>query len=129
MPLDKDILIDYRIRRCKETVQDAKIAVENNRLHNAENRIYYAIFYIVSALSLKFDYSTSKHIQLMGWFNRNFIKTGLFGKDLNKIYKNAFEKRQEGDYDDFIKFSLEEVKDDYEDMLYFVEKVEKLINS
>jgi len=34
-------------------------------LFNAENRIYYAIYYIVSALAIKNDYSTSKHSQLL----------------------------------------------------------------
>ena len=43
MGFDKDELIKYRVKRAKETAEDARIALENDRLHNAENRIYYAM--------------------------------------------------------------------------------------
>jgi uncharacterized protein (UPF0332 family) len=52
MGFDKNSLINYRIQRAKETIEEARISIENNKLFNAENRIYYAIFYTVSALSL-----------------------------------------------------------------------------
>lgn len=45
-------------------------------LSTALNRLYYAIFYAVAALAQKFNFITSKHSQLLGWFNREFIKTG-----------------------------------------------------
>ena len=104
MPLDKHSLIQYRLERCDETIEDARIAIDNNRLHNAENRIYYAIFYVVSALAIKYDFSTSKHWNLLAWFNKNFVKTNIIDKKYSATYKNAFERRQEGDYDDFIDF-------------------------
>ena len=55
MEFDKSALINYRLQRCDETIKDAQIAVDNNRLHNAENRIYYAIFYVVSTLAIKYN--------------------------------------------------------------------------
>jgi len=75
MAIDKDIIINYSIEKSWEAARDAKLAIENNSFFNAENRIYYAIFYLVSALALKNEFSTSKHRQLMGWFNQNYIKT------------------------------------------------------
>ena len=71
MAYDKAELIQHRLARSKESAEDAKLALENDRLNNAENRIYYAIFYSVSALAIMSDYTTSKHFQLMGWFNKN----------------------------------------------------------
>ena len=41
----------------------------------ALNRIYYGIFYIVSALAIKNRFSTANHSQLIGWFNTNYVKT------------------------------------------------------
>ena len=82
-------LIEYRISRAKETIEEAKNAINENHFHLAENRIYYAIFYFTTALSLKYNYSTSKHKQLLGWFNRNFILTGKINKDIGKIYYHA----------------------------------------
>jgi len=126
MEFDKDELIKYRVKRAKETAEDARIALENDRLHNAENRIYYAIFYIISALALQNDFSTSKHSQLLSWFNRNYVKTGKVNKEIGKIYKKQFENRLEGDYDDFVELNKEDVEVDYKNMLDFISEIEKL---
>jgi uncharacterized protein (UPF0332 family) len=126
MEYSKEKLIDYRIARSKETVEEAKLAYDNGKFHLAENRIYYAIFYLVSALALKNDFITSKHNQLLGWFNKNFVLTKKVSEDIGKIYKRSFERRQEGDYDDMIYFSEEQVKIDHTSMLNFINAVEIL---
>ena len=127
MEYDKDQLIKYRVARARETVEDARIAVENNRLSAAENRIYYAVFYIVSALAIKNNFSTSKHGQLLGWFNKNYVKTGIVSPDFGKIYADAFANRQESDYQDFIILKPEDIKIHYAEMLKFVDCIEKII--
>ena len=129
MDLNKTVLIEYRISRSKETIEEARIAIENNQLFNAENRIYYAIYYIISALSLKNDFSTNKHAQLMGWFNKSYVKTKIISPEVGKIYFDAFEKRQKGDYEDLKTFEPEEVQVDFQSMLKFTEKIEKLIRT
>jgi uncharacterized protein (UPF0332 family) len=63
----------------------------------------------------------------MGWFNKNFVNTNKVSLELNDIYKEAFENRQEGDYEDYRIFETEEVKTHFERMLRFVEEIEKLI--
>jgi uncharacterized protein (UPF0332 family) len=123
----KEALKKYRISRAKETIEDAQVAIDNNRIKNAMNRIYYSIFYIVSALAVKNDFSTSKHKQLIGWFNKNFIFTGIIDKKFYKIYSIAFDNRQESDYEDFVEYSKEDVIRYYNDMLVFVDEIEKLI--
>lgn len=74
MPFDIADLIKYRINRAEETLDEVNLAIENGRLHLAANRIYYAAFYIVSALALKRGFKTSKHSQLLSWFNKEFVK-------------------------------------------------------
>ncbi|MBU2446827.1 MAG: HEPN domain-containing protein [Bacteroidetes bacterium] len=127
MGVDISNLIKYRLERCKETIEEVELAIKNKKLHLAENRIYYSIFYLVSALALKYNFSTSKHSQLKGWFNKNFILTGKISKEYGEIYYTAFENRQEGDYEDLISFELEDVQDDFDKMLRFVEEIEKLL--
>ena len=39
----------------------------------AVNRIYYGLYYAVTALAIKHRFETSKHLQLIGWFNKEFI--------------------------------------------------------
>lgn len=45
----REDLIRYRISRAEGTIEEAELAIKNNKLSLAENRIYYSIFYIVSA--------------------------------------------------------------------------------
>ncbi len=127
MPYSKEDLIQYRLQRSKITADEARSAIKANYLFNAENRIYYSIFYSVSALALKFDFSTSKHKQLLGWFNLNFIKTGLIPAKYGKIYRNAYDKRQESDYDDFVTLNIDEVEADFENMQEFINYINDFI--
>ena len=125
---DINSIIKIRIIKAKETVEDARIALQSDRLRNALNRIYYAIFYMVSALSIKLGFSTSKHKQLMGWFIKTFVSTGKIKPEFSNIYKRAYERRQESDYDDILEFDKSQVESHYNDMLTFVNEIEKLIN-
>ncbi len=125
----KDDLILYRIQKSEQTLQEVEWAIEKGSLHLAENRIYYAIFYIVSALALKADFSTSKHSTLRGWFNQMFLKTKTIDIEFGKTYSIAFEKRQKADYDDFITFSIDEVSSDLENAKRFVNHLKKIIQT
>jgi hypothetical protein len=129
MPVDKSALIKYRINRAEETLGEVKLAVENGRLHLAANRIYYSVFYIVSALALKNGFKTSKHSQLLSWFNKEFVKKELVDKNLGKFYLDAYEMRQEGDYDDLVSFELRSIEDKMVLAKDFIKRVKELINS
>lgn len=118
---DRIALIAHRLERAKQTAVEARFNLDNNFLNLAENRIYYAMFYAVSALALKCDFITSKHSQLKGWFNKEFIATQKIDPLYYKIYNRAFERRQEGDYDDFASFDKEEVEEDIKNMNLFLE--------
>lgn len=95
---DKEALIDNWLLKSKETL----ISVEKNicidELYTAQNRLYYAAFYAVSALAQKNGFATSKHSQLKGWFSHEFIKTNKIDKEYGKLYFELFESRQKSDY-------------------------------
>ncbi len=49
--------------------------IQHDKLAIAVNRILcLRSFYMLSALALKHGFSTSKHKQLIGWFNKQFVK-------------------------------------------------------
>ena len=76
MTLHKEDLINIAVEKSNQAIKSAKDNIENNNLETAQNRIYYALFYIVTALAYKNDFITSKHSQLKGWFNKNlYMKT------------------------------------------------------
>jgi len=128
MGYDKNQLIQYRINRAMETIEEAEDALEQERFHLAANRIYYAGYYIVSALALQNDFSSSKHYQLIGWFNKKFVKTGVVPKELGKVLLNAFETRQEGDYEDFVSFDSGNLREKLNQMRSFVNQIKELLS-
>ncbi len=124
---EKQALILYRLKQAKETAEDAAFLMDNGRYTAAVNRIYYAVFYCLLALALKEGYKTSKHLQLIGWFNKEFIATGEIGNEYGKILRNCYEYRKSADYDAFVDFKENDIAKLFEEMRKFTEIIEKFI--
>ena len=124
---DRKTLIEYRVNQAKETVNEADLMIKNSSFRAAVNRIYYSMFYMLLALSLKHEFATSKHQQLIGWFNKNFILTGKINKKYGRILRKAYQNRVKGDYEPIVKFDEEIVKSMFIDMNEFINAIMKLI--
>jgi uncharacterized protein (UPF0332 family) len=107
---DRESLIKYRLQQAKDTIELAVFLRDSQRLVVAVNRIYYGMYYALTALALKYKFETSKHRQLIGWYNKEFVSRGLTDKKYGKILRNAFQNRTKGDYDAFVDFTLQEVE-------------------
>ena len=125
---DRRIFIENYLDKSKEALIDAEVTINNDRLNNAQNRIYYGIFYAVMALGYLENFITSKHSQLMGWFNKNFIyENPIFDKEMYQIYKVAYLNRQKSDYSIFAEPVKENVVKNFEEAKKFIEKVASYI--
>jgi hypothetical protein len=126
---DREILIQYRIDQADQTIGEVSKLIEMDLLNVAVNRIYYGIFYSLTALALRFEFSSSKHGQLIGWFNQTFIKTQKIEVKYGKIIRDAFKNRSDGDYAPFISFSKDDVQDMQEDMINFIERINSYLST
>lgn len=124
---DKKILINHRIRQAEEAFIEISILIDNGLLSLAVNRIYYSIFYAISAVSIKDNFSTSKHKKLLGWFNKNYISTGLLSKEYGKMIYTAYENREKSDYDFLFEITKEEIIKYFKYAKSFVAEVIKLL--
>ena len=120
-------LIKYRLDESKETILDVHLLLENDRLRAAVNRIYYGMFYSLLALGLAYEFETSKHQQLIGWFNRNFIHKGLIDPRFGRIINKASNRRTKGDYESFVEFDKDIIFEMFEEMKDFILEIEKFI--
>jgi len=127
MPENLNELITYRIQQAYETISEVEFQIDNNYLSTAVTRIYYGMFYVLLALALKNNFKTSKHQQLIGWFNKEFVKSGKVDTRLGSIIHKAYEDRTDSDYGIFIEFEKAEVQNKLEEMKEFISKIEKLI--
>jgi uncharacterized protein (UPF0332 family) len=118
-------LINYRLERAKETLEDAKLLAEKQRWNSAINRLYYAAYYAVIALLLKGNFTTTTHNGTKTKFSEQFIKTGLIPTEIGRIYSQLFTWRQKGDYADLFDFTEEKVTPYFEPVEKLIELVEK----
>lgn len=125
---DRKSLILYRLEQADETIQDVKLLVDNDRLRSAVNRIYYGMFYSLLALGLAYDFETSKHAQLIGWFNKEFINKKLIDSKYGKIINKAFNRRTKGDYDIYVEFDKEIIIEMFEEMKEFITSIKLYLN-
>jgi hypothetical protein len=110
MNWEKD-LIDYRREKAAETLENARLSLEKKHLFSSVNRIYYALFYEISALLKTRNLSSPKHGGIRSLFNQHFIKTGIVEVEIGRFYSEMFVFRQKGDYEDFVYFKEKDVEE------------------
>jgi uncharacterized protein (UPF0332 family) len=127
MTKGQDDLTRYKLSRAEETLAEARVMLESDHLYGASNRIYYACFYVVTALLLTRNLSSSKHSGVIALFNRHFVKPGLISADMGKFYSRMFDNRLESDYADWAQLQRQEMEEDLGQAEEFVKGIIALI--
>jgi uncharacterized protein (UPF0332 family) len=122
-------LADYRMARARESIEDARLLLDQGRLPAAANRIYYAMFYAATALLITKGLSSSRHSGIIGLFRREFVKPGLFPMDLAEFIDAAFDERLESDYGDYIQLERADLEDLLAGGRRFIAKAEELVRA
>lgn len=124
----KNELVKWYLEKSDIALNAAKDNIKLNHLDTAQNRIYYAIFYIVSTLAMMNGFATAKHKQLMGWFNKKFIyEDKIFDKNMFDIYKDAYLKRQKSDYEKMFYTTKEDVEELLDKAIVFTDTLKEYI--
>jgi len=111
-------LINYRLEKSKQTLQEAKVLADSFFYNAAVNRLYYAAYYGATALMLSqsLDSATHKGVKVM--LGLKFIQTGKLEREYGRIYQRLFDSRQAGDYEDFVYYD----KESYDELYPLAEK-------
>ena len=120
-------LIQYRQKRARETLIDANQLFSTNSFNSCVNRIYYSVFYEVTALLLKKNLSSSKHTGVRALFQTNFVKTNVISKDLASFYSTILDFRQKSDYGDYVSFEKQKVQEWLEQARQFLDFVDEIL--
>lgn len=117
----------WRIEKARTNVEAAKVLLDSKMFAESANRSYYAIFHAMNSLSSLEGVTYKKHSGVLSHFNRCYIKTEIFDVEYGKIAKKAFQVRTKSDYEDFYIVSYEEVTEQYNNAVRFVEAIEEYI--
>jgi uncharacterized protein (UPF0332 family) len=58
---DRHVLVKYRLDQAKDSIELVRFLIDSKKLPVAVNRIYYGIYYSITALSIANKFETSKH--------------------------------------------------------------------
>ena len=105
----KDLMI-YRLENAKSDLKSAKILFAAEEYKAANNRAYYAIFHSLNAVHALSGAAYKRHKDAIGNFNKDYVKTGIFPREIGRKIGEAEEIRQASDYDDFYIASKEETE-------------------
>jgi uncharacterized protein (UPF0332 family) len=122
-------LVTYRLRQAQETLQEAEKLHQASLWRGSINRAYYAMFYAVLALAVLRQQATSKHSGVIAFFDREYVKTGIFERGLSRSLHQAFESRHRSDYGEIFEVSESEAKQCVLEAQSFVHTVKKYIES
>ena len=100
----KQDYIDYRIIKSEQSYRDARILADNGSWTASVNRLYYACYYMVSALLLRNKINAQTHSGCKMQFGLHFVKTGKIFLEHARLYADLMDWRQKGDYDDLFDF-------------------------
>ena len=122
-------LLRYRIAQANETLREAEILLNETALRGAVNRSYYAMFYALLALLATKQLGTSRHSGAIRLFDREFVKTGLFPKELSRSLRVAFNRRQTHDYSELAEVDQQTAEETLTSAKTFVAAIESYLRS
>lgn len=132
MTTREEEIIQYRIERAKDTLQEAKALAKNKHWNGCVNRLYYACYYAVTSLFVLKGISSTKHFIIKSLFNYHFIKKSKIPDELASLYHELFETRMESDFKDFVNLEKDKVKpwiDQVDDFIKSIEKIHDEVDS
>jgi uncharacterized protein (UPF0332 family) len=95
-------LVKYRLQRAHETMAEIPFLKEQGYYNTATNRLYYACYYASVALLLNNRIPSQTHSGVKSMIGLHFVSKGIMPLKIGKTLSTLFEKRQSGDYDDFV---------------------------
>lgn len=103
-------LVLYRLETAKIDVRSARALINIDDYKGANNRAYYAIFHAINAIHAVSGKAYKRHKDAVANFNKDYVRTSIFPKEVGRKIAKAEEIRHASDYDDFYIASKEEAE-------------------
>ena len=118
----------YRLDRAKQEQATAELLYKENKLLAANNRAYYSIFYAIRAVLAMDKVDFKRHKDVLAYFNKNFVKTEIFPRQIGRKIVLASKVREDSDYDEEYEPSAETTFLQIQTAKELIELVEKYLN-
>ena len=82
-------LAEHRLEQAKEEVVACEALYDLKLYKSANNRAYYSIFHSIRAVLALEPIDFKKHKDVIAYFNKNYIHTGLFPNEMGRKIAKA----------------------------------------
>jgi len=125
---EKRTLSGLHMSKAKECLRDSEIALSNQSLSMAANRLYYACFNAIHALFVMQGVYSKTHEGLNVLFNLHYVKTGIFDIKFGAFLNHMENLREKADYNVVYEVCNDDI-DQMKPVVYeLVQKVEELLS-
>ncbi|MCD8362803.1 MAG: HEPN domain-containing protein [Lachnospiraceae bacterium] len=120
-------LSKYRRSLAEDTLKNAELCLDNKFFRDSVNRSYYAAFYVIKSLLALENVDFKRHKDAVGYFNKTYVATDKFPRELGKTLGRMKMVREESDYSDFYLVSEEDARKQFEAAKYIIKEVSEYI--
>jgi len=103
--------VEFRLEKAHSCLKAVQTLLDSEAFADSANRSYYCIFHSIRAVLITAGFSSKTHSGNIAEFRRRYIKTGIFQNEFSDVIGNAFEIRNDSDYEDFYILTKPEVED------------------
>lgn len=90
----------HRLEQAKEDILASEMLYNGKLYKSANNRAYYAIFHEIRSVLALEPIDFKKHKDVIAYFNKNYVNTEIFPKNIGRRIAIASQVREDSDYDD-----------------------------
>ena len=118
----------HRIETSKSDIKAAKILLDAGEYRSSNNRAYCGIYHAISAIHAMDGNAYKKHKDALANFNKEYVKTEVFPRNIGRRISEAAEIRHASDYDDFYIATKAEAEEQIATAVELLEMVQKYCN-
>lgn len=124
---ERNAIIAYRTQKAYNCLIEVEDIRPLNHWNIVANRLYYACYYMASALLIKYGFFAQTHKGVIHLVGLHFITKGILSREQGRLLSKLFEMRQSGDYDDLFDLTAEEVEKQIEPTYELLDALAALI--
>ncbi|MCQ2311341.1 MAG: HEPN domain-containing protein [Paludibacteraceae bacterium] len=124
---DRKLIIEYRTEKAFKAFQESKDNASMGHWTLSANRLYYAAYYMASALLISRELMVKSHAGVILCIGRDFVQKGLLSGEDGRLLSNLQRMRLTGDYDDLFDWTEDDIKPLFEPTEMLLKKMQSLI--
>ena len=123
----KDLVL-YRLETARNDLRSARALLAIEDYKGANNRAYYSIFHAINAVHAVSGKAYKRHKDAVANFNKDYVRTSIFPREMGRKIGQAEEIRHASDYDDFYIASSTDAEEQYATAELIIVEVKKYLD-